>query len=105
MILQKQDLELLKKIVNNSIVGVSKLLHFVNPNYYLIWDSRVARYFQIKNVNNIDNYLKYLDFCHSLSKNLLDKVYHNICVIEPSFKKATKLRTLEFIFFNLGKTK
>ena len=33
----------LKSAVNNSIVGVSKLLHFLNPNDYAIWDSRVYK--------------------------------------------------------------
>lgn len=36
------ELVLLKSLVNNSLVGVSKLLHFVNPHVYAIWDSRVC---------------------------------------------------------------
>lgn len=34
----------LAEIVNNSMVGASKLLHFAAPNHYAIWDSRVATY-------------------------------------------------------------
>ncbi len=30
---------------NNSMVGASKLLHFLNPSTFPIWDSRVARAF------------------------------------------------------------
>jgi hypothetical protein len=39
---QKEDLLLLKQFANNSTVGASKLLHFLNPRVYPIWDGRVA---------------------------------------------------------------
>jgi hypothetical protein len=35
------ELELLKSTINNSLVGLSKLLHFINPFDYAIWDSRI----------------------------------------------------------------
>ena len=38
------ELELLKSTINNSLVGLSKLLHFINPADYAIWDSRIYRY-------------------------------------------------------------
>ena len=38
------DLQCLAEIVNNSVVGASKLLHFVAPDAFAIWDSRVASY-------------------------------------------------------------
>jgi hypothetical protein len=38
------ELELLKSSINNSLVGLSKLLHFINPIDYAIWDSRIYRY-------------------------------------------------------------
>ena len=39
-----RDLEFVTSQVNNSISGSSKLLHFVNPNVYAIFDSRVCYY-------------------------------------------------------------
>jgi len=36
-----RDLE--KPLINNSWVGTSKLLHFLNTEYFPIWDSRIAR--------------------------------------------------------------
>jgi len=38
------ELNTLKRCINNSMVGVSKMLHFTNPNKYPIWDSKVFRY-------------------------------------------------------------
>ena len=38
------DLTMLKASINNSIVGVSKLLHFLRPERYAIWDSKVYSY-------------------------------------------------------------
>jgi hypothetical protein len=31
-------------LVNNSLVGTSKLLHFVAPEHFAIWDTRVCRF-------------------------------------------------------------
>ncbi|WDF76048.1 hypothetical protein PQ469_19340 [Mucilaginibacter sp. KACC 22773] len=44
----KEVLLLLIPIVNNSIVGTSKVLHFVNPRLFSIFDSRV-----LKGLNNV----------------------------------------------------
>ena len=58
-------LEKIKMSINNSIVGGSKLLHFINPNDYAIFDSRVYRAITRKesydyNTNNCNNYLYYI---------------------------------------------
>lgn len=37
------NLVLLKGLLNNSLVGTTKLLHFINPDNFAIWDSRVYR--------------------------------------------------------------
>ena len=33
--------------VNNSWIGLSKVLHFINPDIFPIWDSRVAKCFNM----------------------------------------------------------
>ncbi len=61
--LEKQDLETLKKWINNSIVGASKLLHFINPEVYPIWDSNINRaVFGASTgykTNDVNRYLEY----------------------------------------------
>jgi len=69
-----EKLEILKELFNNSIVGTSKLLHFINPDTFAIWDSRVHQ--QIRKImpdsgigyeiNNVKNYVKYLELLHEL---------------------------------------
>jgi hypothetical protein len=62
--LDRDELSSLKGLINNSIVGASKLLHFVEPTRYPIWDSRIYRFCYGKKghahqVNNVDAYLSY----------------------------------------------
>lgn len=56
---------------NNSMVGVSKVLHFINPNFFPIWDSVVARHFDIRSPRlqkDTSIYKDYLLFIHEQSK-------------------------------------
>lgn len=69
-LITEDDLTLLKGLFNNSLVGSTKLLHFINPDKYAIWDSRVYRYLTNNNnynqIENCNNYLDYLTFCQEL---------------------------------------
>jgi hypothetical protein len=64
-----QEMEILKKYLNNSMVGTSKLLHFINPDVFAIWDSKVYKYlyqqaaheYRIGNCATYLAYLKWLD--------------------------------------------
>jgi hypothetical protein len=55
--------------INGSVVGASKLLHFINPCDHAIWDSRVYRYlhqqepyqYRLEAPDGYWNYLKELD--------------------------------------------
>ena len=38
-----EEFENLKSFTNNSYVGMSKVLHFINPNLFCIYDSRVLK--------------------------------------------------------------
>jgi len=66
-----KELKILKGLFNNSLVGSSKLMHFINPEIIPIWDSRVYTYLTGKRahnyrVENIINFREYIKFCHSL---------------------------------------
>lgn len=60
--LETAELNRLKLMVNNSIVGTSKLLHFTRPDVYPIWDSRIDRFINGDdlNTNSVERYLEYL---------------------------------------------
>lgn len=69
-----RELRLLANLINNSVVGASKLLHFVNPHTYAIWDSNVYRYINGKSpqqyqVNNCDNYFAYLENLSDITRD------------------------------------
>jgi hypothetical protein len=63
----------LQKSINNSIVGLSKLLHFLRPDRYAIWDSKVYAYLRSvadpqwnrkvdhEQVNMLSLYLDYME--------------------------------------------
>jgi hypothetical protein len=57
-------------LINNSLVGVSKLLHFISPHQYAICDSNVARYPYLNMTfdwyHPSTTYRTYLQVCHEL---------------------------------------
>ncbi len=97
-----EQLELLKRVFNNSIVGTSKLLHFVSPELYPIWDSRICNALTGKShqqaVNNTTRYKLYFDSMQSA-------IHH------PDFEAiyvqkdygVSRIRLLESILFQNGK--
>jgi hypothetical protein len=105
----KEELETLKGLFNNSLVGTSKLLHFVSPNNFAIWDSRVYRYLTGEEPNehrigNCESYLKYLKFCNELTA---DSRFNNLrTTIEGQVEyPMTPLRLVELgMFLNGGKS-
>jgi hypothetical protein len=67
-----RELERMAATINNSLVGASKLLHFINPHQYAIWDSRVYRYIAGRHnyyqLCKPQNYLAYLDLCAKITQ-------------------------------------
>ena len=72
-LLSRSDLLSLKSTVNNSLVGSSKLLHFVNPSVYSIWDSRVLKFLSGKgykyNLEKPELFYTYLRLCQLIAKH------------------------------------
>ena len=62
--LSRSEMDQLADIMNNSLVGLSKLLHFVAPDSFAIWDSRIYTYLhkkepshhQVRDLKAYDNY-------------------------------------------------
>ncbi|MGJ8735396.1 hypothetical protein [Zobellia laminariae] len=96
------EIEIIKEYINNSLVGTSKLLHFLNPKTYAIWDSRIHRYITGKQtsygIGNIKTYIAYLNKVRDISAmdgytELHQKIAMNFdYIIEPS-------RVMEIIMF------
>jgi hypothetical protein len=106
-----KEFNALKSLLNNSIVGTSKLLHFINPELYAIWDSRVCRYatgrknvFQAQ-VNSTDYFNRYINLSRLLSAEPLFEyeIYQPFCKKLNEYHQTTysvtPLRVLELLLF------
>jgi hypothetical protein len=90
--------------LNNSVVGTSKLLHFLLPDLFPIWDSRIARLFGFKYAshNKPLAYLSYFELLHqwrenggTLSRELSDKMQSRA----PKNDPLSELRLIEYALF------
>jgi hypothetical protein len=105
--LSGEEMSLLRRSINNSLVGPSKLLHFVNPEVLAIWDSRVFYFIQKRDpkeseIRSIANYFAYHD-------NLDD------LIAEPKFRQVhdsmnhkigypvTPMRACEYVMYMAGR--
>ncbi|MDG1204649.1 MAG: hypothetical protein P8N51_04695 [Pseudomonadales bacterium] len=100
--ISNENIQTLKRLVNNSLVGVSKLLHFVNPEVYAIWDSRVCNFLTGKSykqkVENIELFWSYLDLCKRVSSDPEFNAIHEKHIGKTGFQ-ITPMRTVEQIMF------
>jgi hypothetical protein len=92
--------------VNNSWVGTSKVLHFINPEWFPIWDSRVARVFSINSqhrVNRKTAYKDYVSFFQKCSPKLRERALVSVNGIIKSscvgLKPVGETRAIEKILF------
>jgi hypothetical protein len=107
-ILDISELNILKSAINNSIVGLSKLLHFINPINYAIWDSRIFRYTTgKKSIYGLDKpglYLEYLKGIDKISKHKNFEDLHTL--ISRYFDyEINPTRVIEIIMFETERTK
>jgi len=104
-LLNKDILENIEKVTNNSIIGGSKLLHFINPESYAIFDSKVYKAITKNKAYqynlNIDNYLLYMNKLSKLTSNkekmeLLKNKFHEK---NEKNNRLTNFRYIELILF------
>jgi hypothetical protein len=100
-ILNEAELQILKECFNNSLVGASKLLHFINPENYAIWDSRVYYYLTGNRahdyrINNSSNEIVANQDFDSFKKSLEEQINLGYPI--------SPLRALDLVFYHNGKT-
>lgn len=100
--ISNEELITLKKLMNNSIVGVSKLLHFINPNIYAIWDSRVCNFLTGKSlpykVQKTELFWSYLNLCEKVAVDPDFQAIHEKHKEKLGYE-ITAMRTIEQIMF------
>ena len=89
--------------INNSWVGMSKVMHFINPEFFPIWDSRVSKHFGLKydyQINNRKHFLEYLTFvAKHRNKDEVKKVEE--AFVKQAGYSVTDVRACEFILFSV----
>jgi hypothetical protein len=94
-------------VINGSVVGASKLLHFICPDKYAIWDSRVYRFiFQREPYQyRLEAPLIYQEYLDTLKKITSDSEFSRVKIlVEKSIGYVvTDLRACELIMFSNGK--
>jgi hypothetical protein len=103
-ILSSEELKQLRIGINNSLVGSSKLLHFINPDNYAIWDSRVYKYLTKLEpydyrINDYEAYQNYLKLCRKLTTNAQFEQINND-IDEQTGYKVSKFRAIEIIMYD-----
>jgi len=100
------SLSLINTVVNNSMVGTSKLLHFVSPKTYPIIDSRIDTYLDGKHsaarLYNVDHYMSYTCGCRRAVEDERFETVHRY-VNKSLGYDVTALRALELVMFLTAK--
>ena len=107
-LLSAEEIAIVKNCINNSMVGTSKLLHFINPQVYAIWDSRIFRYLTgNKYPYGIDKPISYLNYLEKLNEisNRVD--YRSLHFkIERNFQyELTPMRAIEILMFETDRSR
>lgn len=97
------DIEQLTKLVNNSLVGVSKLLHFAAPNAFAIWDSKIYGFiFEEKahnyRINQVAKYREYMSRLRQIKERPDFSAVHASVNAKLGYE-VSPLRAIELIMF------
>ena len=96
------EMDVLKAAINNSVVGASKVLHFMKPDSYPIWDSVVYKFIHGTNsqyqMGKVQNYLNYVSACQQVAANEgFLPAYENMKI--KIRYEITKIRAIEMIMY------
>lgn len=100
-----------------SVVGASKVLHFVNPDVYPIWDSNIERFRQNSDpttsyMSDVGNYVSYVQEVHSIrAEPNFSNFYRDfnnvlarwLTAIGVSSYSVTEVRAIELAAFELSR--
>lgn len=101
--LTNEELMQLASLINNSLVGASKLLHFVRPDKFAIWDSKIYYFVYQKkshhqSISNVKKYREYLNKLEQYRKDTRFKSFHSSVNSKIGYD-VTELRALELVMF------
>jgi hypothetical protein len=90
-------------LINNSLVGASKLLHFISPQKFAIWDSKVYAFVYEKKPHNyrVNDVLKYRHYLELLSRYQQDSRFtaFHASVNNKVGYEVSPFRALELVMY------
>jgi hypothetical protein len=101
--LDPEEIDSLASLMNNSLVGASKLLHFAAPDAFAIWDSRIYAFLNGKRphhyqVRDVKAYTAYLDKLTYWSKSPGIDVFRETVNRKIGYAVST-MRAMELVMF------
>jgi len=105
--LTDEEITQLAQVINNSLVGASKLLHFVAPDAFAIWDSRIHRFLfpseapHNYRVNKIERYRAYLELLSGLKTDKRFDDFHKSVCRKVGYT-VSGMRAIELVMFMWG---
>lgn len=97
------ELEKLVVITNNSVVGLSKALHFMYPNDFPIWDSNIHKYLKGQKsnygINKITNYIEYIELLKNSLNIISVKEKINKLKTSAKIELVSDMRAIELLIF------
>jgi len=101
--LRDDDIELLAKLVNHSLVGASKLLHFTAPSAFAIWDSKIYSFIFEQpahnyRVNQLHKYREYMLRLKQISSRTGFEAFHESVKIKVGYE-VSAMRAIELVMF------
>ena len=102
--IDEANLNVIIKFMNNSNVGASKLLHFMYPKKYPIWDSQICEIILGKSHHlKVQNTPNYISYCEAI-QNLINELPKNLKNFKKEFEKIFKyqisnVRAAELMLF------
>ena len=97
------DIIRLRDLINHSLVGASKLLHFIAPESFAIWDSKVYSFVHEKppyhyRINDIKNFRDYMKNLESIKSDSRFNEFHNSVNVKIGYP-VSALRAIELVMF------
>lgn len=93
-----------KAPINNSWIGTSKVMHFLNPEAFPIWDSKIAAKFDLSasRHNNMGRYIEYTQFMHDQVAEVGNSFEEMASLIDVNYGyMPSVIRCLEFYLFTV----
>lgn len=82
--------------------GVSKALHVLMPNLFVMWDDRIRSAYRCAGNGSEDGYLKFLQLMQGAASSLEESVWGNVCRQCDDFSIPKLLDEYNYVSYTLG---